>query len=321
MVDPTNLIVVHAGREEVRLCRLWSGHVPGNLFDLQIAAGLVGRSYPLSHGALIHQLLGIQLAKAETLTEWRDRPLTRAQIRYAFDDVRYLLPAWKQVAGRLAQLGRNDWAHEEFVRLAATVTPDEVPPEKWRKLRGLGSLDRRRLAVVRALYQWREETAARVNRPARTVVRDDLLIEIARRDSNRERDLHTVRGLARRDLSSIQHVVEQARALPLEQCPLMAEREQDPSQMILVSSVLQAVLGNLCARLGLAPNLVATSQDVKLLVRAHLQHTTPTESQLTRGWRSQHILPELLAVLQGRCRLRIADVAAEAPFVFEEVDP
>ena len=42
VVDPGNLVVVHAGREEVRLCQLWSGQSPGQLFDLQIAAGLVG---------------------------------------------------------------------------------------------------------------------------------------------------------------------------------------------------------------------------------------------------------------------------------------
>ena len=81
-------------------------------------------------------------------------------------------------------------------------------------------------------------------------------------------------------------------------------------------NVLQAVLGNLCAQMALAPNLVATTQDVKLLVRAQLQNTTPADSQLTRGWRSQHILPELLAVLEGRRRLRIADLHAEAPLRF-----
>src|SRR5262249_11762942 len=114
VTDPANLVVVHAGREEVRLCRLWTGQPPGNLFDLQIAAGLVGLAYPLGHGALVNQLLGVQLTKAETLTEWRERPLTRAQVRYAFDDVRYLLPLWKQLAQRLDRLGRADWAREEF---------------------------------------------------------------------------------------------------------------------------------------------------------------------------------------------------------------
>ena len=57
VVDPANLVIVHAGREEVRLCRLWTGQTPGNLFDLQIAAGLAGMNYPLGHGTLVSQLL------------------------------------------------------------------------------------------------------------------------------------------------------------------------------------------------------------------------------------------------------------------------
>jgi ribonuclease D len=319
VVDPANQVIVHGGREEVRLCRLWGGQTPGNLFDLQIAAGLVGLTYPLGHAALVNQLLGVQLAKGETLTEWRDRPLTRQQIRYAFDDVRYLLPLWRKVSGRLEELGRAGWAREEFARLAVAATPDDTVSEKWRKLRGLGSLDRRRLAVVRELHAWREATAARTNRPARTIVRDDLLVEIARRNPSRERDLHVIRGLPRRDLEAIIQAVERARAIPLEQCPPVAEREIDPPQVGFVTSVLSAVLGDLCARSRLAANLVASNQDLKLLVRARLQGTPPpAESLLTHGWRAEYVLPELLAVLEGRRQLRVADLKAEAPFAFEE---
>jgi ribonuclease D len=320
VVDAQNLVVVHAGREEVRLCRLWTGQTPGNFFDLQIAAGLVGLAYPLGAGALINQLLGVQLAKAETLTEWRDRPLTPAQIRYAFDDVRYLLPAHERISARLDGLGRADWAREDFGRLAAAVAPDEVPAEKWRKLRGLGSLDRRRLAVVRAIFNWREEAAERMNRPARTIVRDDLIIEIARRNPSRERDLQSIRGLPRRDLSAILQAVESARSLPSDQWPRAAERDQDPPQVGLIANVLQAVLGDYCARHELAPGLVATSSDVKLLVRAGMQGAPPpAESLLTQGWRARHVLPELLAVLEGRRSLRVANVRSDAPFVVEDV--
>src|SRR5438128_3164935 len=69
VVDPANQVIVHAGREEVRLCRLWTGSIPGNLFDLQIAAGLVGLAYPLGHAVLVNQVLGVQITKGETLTE------------------------------------------------------------------------------------------------------------------------------------------------------------------------------------------------------------------------------------------------------------
>ncbi len=319
IVDPKRVVVVHAGREEVRMCRLWTGSPPGNLFDIQLAAGLVGLSYPLSHGALVQQVLGITLAKGETLTEWRHRPLTAAQLRYAFDDVRYLLALWERLADRLNRLQRQDWAREEFVRMQNSTDPEEVAAEKWRRLRGLGSLDRRRLAIARALYHWREDKAERNNRPSRAILRDDLIIEIARRNPSRERDLQVVRGLARRDLDTILETVAAARNLPLEQCPVQTEREQDPPQVGLVSNILQAVLGDLCIRKKLASNLAATTQDVKALVRARLAGEKPPEdSLLTRGWRSQHLLPELQAVLEGRHSVRIANVRADAPLDYRQ---
>lgn len=322
VVDPARVVVVHAGREEVRLCRLWTGRTPGNLFDLQLAAGLAGWTYPLGYGALVNQVLGVQMTKGETLTEWRHRPLTSGQLRYAFDDVRYLLPVWKHLASRLEKLDRAEWAREEFARLAQNAAPEEPATERWRKLRGLGSLDRRRLAIVRALYNWREETAARTNRPTRAIVRDDLIIEIARRNPSRERDLHVVRGLPRRDLDAILQTVAEARNLPIEHCPAVCGREQDPSQGALITSVLTAVLGDVCARRSLAPNLVASTNDVKLLVRARLaSQPLPSESLLMSGWRSSHILPDLLAVLDGRRLLGIGDVMADAPFHYTDTTP
>ncbi len=320
IVDPARVVVVHAGREEVRLCRLWTGRTPGNLFDLQLAAGLLGLAYPLGYGALVNQVLGVQMTKGETLTEWRHRPLTSGQIRYAFDDVRYLLPVWQRLSAQLEERGRIEWAREEFARLALNAAPEEPVLERWRKLRGLGSLDRRRLAIVRALYNWREDTAARTNRPTRAIIRDDLILEVARRNPTRERDLHVVRGLPRRDIDAILQTVAEARLLPIEECPAVYGRELDPPQVGLVVNVLSAVLGDICARHRLAPNLIASNNDVKLLVRARLtDQPLPAESLLTSGWRSAHILPDLLAVLDGRRMLRVADIKADAPFDYSDL--
>jgi ribonuclease D len=318
LTDPARLVIVHAGREEVRLCHLWAGRVPANLFDLQIAAGFVGLNYPLGHAGLVRQLLGVTIEKKETLTEWRHRPLTPEQVHYAYDDVRYLLPLWEKLSERVRKLGRETWVREEFGRLSATSTRDEAVVERWRKLRGLGGLDRRRLAIVRAVSQWREETAARLNRPARTVVRDDLIVEIARRNPKAERDLHVIRGLSRREVPALLQVIEEVRALPIDQCPALTEREQDPPQLALVTNVLTAVLGDLCAREHLAQGLAANTSDVKLLARSKLlDRPLPAESPLNRGWRRDFVLPHLQAMLEGRLSLRIADVRAEAPFKVE----
>jgi ribonuclease D len=323
VVSPRSEVIVHAGREEARLCYLACGKMPTNIVDLQLAAGLAGLAYPLGHGALVKEVLGVALAKGETLTEWATRPLTKSQIHYAFDDVRYLLPVWNKLSARLDKLGRHEWAKEEFARLVAGAKPhapdDPAAPEKWRKLRGVGSLDRRRLAIVRELFTWRETAAAKHNRPPRTVIRDDLLLEIARRGPTKERDLHVVRGLPRRDLDAVIEAVQRGRDVPLEECPVPAERDLDPPQVAMVTSILMAVLGDVCAKQQLASNLVAATQDVKLVVRTRLQDgKLPPDSLLSHGWRKQHVLPELLAVLEGRRAIRVADVTADGPLEYDE---
>ena len=211
IVDPARLVVVHAGREEVRLCCLWAGQPPGNLCDVQIAAGLIGMTYPLGHGALVNQLLRVQLSKGETLTEWRERPLTAEQIKYAYDDVRYLLPLWQKIHQRLRHLDRKDWAREEFARLQVNAMASPEATEKFRKLRRPRRLDRRRLAIVRELYMWRGEGGAEQSAAA-----DARARRFAGGDrppqSDQKRDLEVVRGLGHRDLGAIVEAV--ARAAP-----------------------------------------------------------------------------------------------------------
>lgn len=321
VADPGRVVVVHAGREEIRLCQLGCGRLPGNLFDLQIAAGLVGLNYPMGHGPLVNQLLGIQLSKAETLTDWSRRPLTGQQIQYAYDDVRFLLALWETLRHKLARLGRADWAQEEFRALGQRALLENPAIERWRKLRGLGSLDRRRLAVVRELFAWREEIAERQNRPARTVIRDDLIVEIARRLPQKERDLSVLRGLPKFDFPGILKAVQRGRGLPPEQQPAAIERDNDPPQVNLATSLMMAALADCCARNALAQGIVATNSDLRSLVRAkYLQADPPEDCALLRGWRRDHVWPELRDVLNGHRAVRIRDLRAPSPLEWVAVD-
>jgi ribonuclease D len=319
VVDPGRTVVVHAGREEVRLCKLLFGQVPGRLFDLQLAAGLVGMVYPLSYGNLVREVLKVALRKRETLTEWRERPLTHEQIDYAYDDVRYLLPLWAKLEERIKDLDRSEWAHEEFEHLCSTPLVEEAAVvEKWRRLKGISSLNRKQLTAVRELFLWREELALRTNRPPRTLLRDDLLVEVVRRHPTSEKDLQSIRGLARRDLSGIMTVLERARKIPTEDMPELVDRVQDPPKVALVAGVLQAVMGDVAGRRQVAGNLIANGADMRELVRTRLQsEPLPHHSPFSTGWRAKHILPELLQVLDGKRSIRVTDLQAEMPFSVE----
>src|SRR5215208_2733307 len=180
VIDPAVEVVMHAASEDLRICRFKTGTVPRRVYDVQIAAGLVGFGFPLSLVNLIGQALRVTLSGGETRTDWRRRPLSPAQLRYALDDVRYLLDLADLLDAQLGEQGRREWAEAEFAEFVASIQ-NRVEEERWRRLPGLHQLSRRGLEIARRLAEWRFEEARRSNRPLRQLLRDDLLVAIAKR--------------------------------------------------------------------------------------------------------------------------------------------
>lgn len=321
LLDPARTTVVHAGREDVRLCHFQAGQPPASVYDVQLAAGLVGLTYPIGYSGLVAELLGQRMTKGETLTDWRRRPLLPAQLRYAFDDVRYLLPLWKKLTEKLKRHKRTDWAAEEFAGAVRKAVAEESTVEKWRKLKGIGGLDRRGLAVAREVFAWRERFAERVNRPPRQLLRDDLLAEIARRGPTRSEELAAYRGVPRNEVEPILDAVRRAKALPADRCPEPESRDNDPPHVVILGNLLGVVLSAWCTRHKLAANLVASGSDLKALARSRAFHEPLPDVPLTRGWRAAAVLPELHALLDGRTAIRVENPSAVAPLGFVAVPP
>jgi ribonuclease D len=316
LTDPTKTVVVHAGREDLRICYFAVGKPPANVFDVQLAAGLAGFTYPIGYAGLVQDLIGQRMSKGETLTDWRRRPLLPAQLRYAYDDVRYLLPAWKRLTDRLRRADRLTWATEEFEGFVRKAVADEATTERWRKVKGTGGLDRRGLAIAREVFGWREAFAKRVNRPPRMLLRDDLIAEIARRAPRSMDDLQSLRGLPRGEPEAILDAVHRAKALGADDLPELEARDNDPVHVLLLANLLGVVLADMCSRRKLAANLVASGQDMKALVRAVAAGQPLPDVPLTRGWRATAILPELLAVLDGSHAVRVVKPSSTAPLAY-----
>ena len=314
LLDPGRTTVVHAGREEVRMCHFAIGKPPARVFDVQIAAALVGFAYPIGYAGLVNEAVGGRASKAETLTDWRRRPLTPSQIRYAYDDVRYLLGLYQLFTDRMTRLKRADWAEEEFAAAVTRAVADDPTVERWRKLKGLGGLSRRELAVARELYAWRDSFAARINRPPRVLMRDDVLVEIVRRGTTRPDELGALRGVPRGEVEAILAAVRRGAGLPPADLPAAVERDNDPPHVGTLANLLGVVLVEFCARMKLAPNLVATGYDLKSLVRARQPGgKMAPDSDLVGGWRAEFVRPHLEAVLDGSQAIRVSDPASANP--------
>ncbi|RUL89772.1 ribonuclease D [Tautonia sociabilis] len=325
VLDPKLEVVMHAAGEDLRICRLQTGRLPSRVFDTQVAAGLAGFGYPMSLVNLVGQALGIPLSGSETRTDWRRRPLSEAQVSYALDDVAHLLDLADFLRGRLDSWGRSAWAEDEFAAFVASVRR-RVEEDRWRRLPGAGTLSRRSLEVARRLYDWRIEEARASNRPIRQVMRDDLLVGIARRQPRTKRDLEALRDFNRPHLVArsreILDVVAEALLVPEDRLPEPSERPDDLPGMPMLTSLLNATLAHCAARYQISTGLVGSSNDLKALVRWHLDgRPDQLAPDLLRGWRADVCGRALLDVLSGRLALRIDDLGSEVPVALEPVPP
>lgn len=324
VTDPAHEVVMHAAGEDLRICRYQTGAVPPRLFDVQIAAGLVGYGYPMSLGGLVYQALGVSVQGGETRTDWRRRPLSSAQVRYALDDVRYLLELADRLAAELASLGRSPWAAGEMAGLLHAVL-NRNDEERWRRLPGLHHLSRRGLELARRLADWRLDIARRTNRPVRQVMRDDLLVGIAKRQPTSRRDLEALRDFNRPNLlrlaAEVLDLVAQAQAVPPELLPQHPERHEEGPGLSMLVSLLNASLARCCVQQRVAVSMVGTTADLKELVRWHANGGAESRRPaLARGWRGEVCGQNLLDVLSGRLSLRVVDPAADVPVALEPAD-
>ncbi len=320
--DPAVEVVMHAASEDLRICRFQTGRLPARVFDVQVVAGLVGFNYPLSLGNLINQALKITLTGGETRTDWRRRPLTPSQLRYALDDVRYLLELADLLQSRLEALGRTAWAEAELAGFIGSMR-DRITEERWRRLPGLHQLNRRGLEVARRLADWRHETARRTNRPVRQVLRDDLLIAVAKRQPASKRDLEALRDFNRPHLlnksADILATVAEAQLVAPEDLPTHPERPEEGPGLSMVVNLLSAALAHCCSQHKVALSLTGTTQDLRDLTRWHIDGRPESRRPaLAAGWRDEVCGETLLDVLSGRRALRVVDPEDEVPVALVE---
>jgi ribonuclease D len=312
--------IVHSGRSEVEFSMHSIGRPPAGLFDVQIAAGLVGLEYPMGYGNLLAKALDLKVKKHETRTDWRKRPLSKKQIEYALLDALHLEPLHEKLKTLLDELGRTAWMEEEMSTWLSELHK-ALSHERWRRVSGNSGLSARALAILREVYEWREHEANRRNQPARRVLRDDLLIELAKRGTDDPKQILAVRGMERGDLTrrvdSLSTCIKKALDLPDEELPKKAPLDQTP-QLSVLGQFLFAALGSLCRESNLAPALVGTPNDIRELIaeRTHQVKSKKTP-RLAKGWRAHFVGKLFEELLDGKIAVRVTAPAADSPLSFE----
>jgi ribonuclease D len=323
LVEGDHQTLVHAGREELRFCHRSVQAVPKHWFDIQLAAGLVGVDYPASYGRLTQAWLGVAVSKGETRTDWRKRPLTKAQLEYAINDVRHLHPIWQSLMERMGGLGRMPWMDAET---SAQVSGIVQPPSgnRWRRVTGSAGLSQDALKIVKGLWEWREAMAMERDCHPKRILRDDLIVELAKRGHSQARQIEAVRGLQFRNVREWIPEIGRKIAAALDSGPLPPDersRVKYPVSFEPLVQFLGTAVARVCHEEAVSPFLVGTAQDIRDFLASQLGLIPMHEASLTSGWRASLVGHRMERLLRGDLVLRVCDIHSETPIAFEEWRP
>ena len=312
--------VFHAGGQDLEIIHNLTGKVPYPLFDTQIAAMALGHGEQVGYSNLIESMLGHNIDKGARFTDWSRRPLDKRQIDYAIADVTHLATVFPTLLKRLQKTGRGEWLDEEMERLADPSSFAFPPEDAWKRLK-LPSRNPTVLGRLKALAGWRETEARSKNIPRGRIVKDDTLGELAAHPPKSQDDLGNVRGLSSgwktNDIGARLIAAVQA-AKPLEQHEMPDREPRRPGltkEGALVADLLKLLLKIRAKETGVAPRLIARSDDLEALAAG-----VRKDLRILNGWRYEEFGSDALDLVEGRLafaiengKLKMSRVVQEEP--------
>jgi ribonuclease D len=306
LAQPGTETLFHDADYDLRILDRDYGFRARHVFDTRIAAQLLNEP-GIGLAALLEKYFGVRLDKKYQRADWSRRPLTPEMLAYAASDTRYL-PALRDVLKeQLAARGRWSWAEEEFGLLEQVRWTDPGPPaEAFLRIKGARTLKGRSLAVLRELYDWREEVARNLDRATFRVMGNETLMALAERQPHDRAGLQGIPGLssegvARRGEELLAAVARGLAANP-DSLPVIERGRRpprDPEFDALVERLKEA--RNAAAlRLDLATGVLCPNATLEGIARIRAQSP---EALLTvpgiRRWQVEVLGGEFLAVVRG----------------------
>jgi ribonuclease D len=301
LVDNRDVLkIFHAGGQDLEIVHNLTGKTPVPLFDTQIAAMALGFGEQVGYSGLVESMLGHVLDKGARFTDWGRRPLDKRQIDYAIADVTHLATIFPRMVEKLRNTGRGGWLDEEMERLADPSSFDFAPEDAWKRLK-LPGRNPQLLGRLKAIAGWRETEARNKNLPRGRILKDDTLAELAAHPPKTQDDLGKVRGLSagwRNNDIGARLMTALANAAPVSPDELPQRDIKRPGltkDAVLVSDLLKLLLKIRSRETGVAPKLIARSDELEALaagVRDGLN--------ILKGWRFEQFGSDALDLVEGR---------------------
>ena len=301
-LNPAVTKVLHACSEDLEVFQHWLGLVPEPLFDTQIAAAFAGLGFSLGYAPLIKALLNIEIPKSETRSDWLQRPLAVAQLKYAALDVAHLLVVYGKLLPILKEQERLPWVKDDCADLVRNARKEPDFDNYYTKVGSAWKLRRRELAILQRLCHWREVEARTRDLPRNRIAKENALWEIARGQVTELDALQAITDLPRRTVERYgEHIASLVKAVQAENDESSWPQRLPPPLGREHGPMLKALRNQVRARaqqLQVPPELLVRKREYEALVRSGLESGDYRLPERLRGWRHQVVGEELLALAE-----------------------
>jgi ribonuclease D len=288
------MAVTHAGDRDFDIIERACGVRPARVFDTQVAAGFLGYG-TAALATLLGEFLGLAVDKGQRMSDWFRRPLSREQIAYAEADVAHLLDLRAVLEAALEERGRLGWAVEESERLIRTRTPDDRTV--WWRLKGSHRLTGPARGPAQELAAWRERMARSTDRPASTVLPDEVIVALAEAPPRSAADIPRSRMFDPRKLAgaTVQDIIAAAaRGADLSPDAIRRPPDRLPAHLEGLAALIGAWVAQQARDWSIDPALLATRRDIEVFLQDE------AGCRLCDGWRADLVASAVKRIAAGQ---------------------
>ena len=272
LLDKKILKIFHSGRQDLEIFSNLFNIIPKNIFDTQIGVLPLGFKLSSSYAKVCKDLLAIKIFKENQKLDWRKRPLSKAQIVYASNDVKHLIHLYKKIISKLMEYNRKDWIDQMHAKLINKKQYFSKTKEAWKrvKVNPKYSLEKK---ILKKISEFREKQAIIKNVPVKKIFNDSQIVKIIKlHDKCQIKQL--IKSIDKKQYPELLKIIKKEINSTKKNFKLRIMNENENEKFLIAKKLLKQKSENL----NIESSLIATNKELKELI-------LKKKKNLLKGWK------------------------------------
>lgn len=171
--NKNSIKVLHSLRSDISILSKTFDIDISNCRDTQIAENIIRNNFKdqISYKKLVQKYLNEEIEKSETNSNWQKRPLNINQLKYAANDVRYLVKIYLKLEKKL----KIENSFNEFLEKCEIENKISHKDYLFNRLKKFKAKNKSSSKTKEKIFLWREKLAQKLNIPPNKICNDKFI--------------------------------------------------------------------------------------------------------------------------------------------------